>query len=58
VGHLSFTGCSVWLDPEQEVCVVVLCNRVHPTVREDGAFRALRPRLHDAALQAIGYEAG
>lgn len=58
VGHLSFTGCSIWLDPEQETAVVLLCNRVHPTVREDGGFRVLRPRLHDAALHAIGYRAG
>lgn len=57
VGHLSFTGCSLWIDPEQEVCVVVLTNRVHPDVRDDPRFRALRPALHDAALQAIGYQA-
>ena len=58
VGHLSFTGCSLWIDPEQEVCVVVLTNRIHPEVRDDPRFRALRPALHDAALQAIGYRAG
>jgi CubicO group peptidase (beta-lactamase class C family) len=58
VGHLSFTGCSLWIDAEQETCVVVLTNRVHPKVRDDPRFRALRPALHDAALQAIGYGAG
>ncbi len=58
VGHLSFTGCSLWLDPEQETCVVVLTNRIHPEARDDPRFRALRPALHDAALQAIGYRAG
>ena len=57
VGHLSFTGCSLWIDPEQETCVVVLTNRIHPEVRDDPRFRALRPALHDAALQAIGYRA-
>ena len=57
VGHLSFTGCSLWIDPEQETCVVILTNRVHPEVRDDPRFRALRPALHDAALQAIGYQA-
>jgi CubicO group peptidase (beta-lactamase class C family) len=57
VGHLSFTGCSLWIDPEQETCVIVLCNRIHPEVREDARFRALRPEIHDAALQAIGYRA-
>ncbi len=58
VGHLSFTGCSLWIDPEQETCVVVLTNRIHPEVRDDPRFRVLRPVLHDAALQAVGYQAG
>ena len=57
VGHLSFTGCSLWIDPEQETCVIVLTNRIHPQVRDDPRFRALRPAIHDAALQAIGYQA-
>jgi len=57
VGHLSFTGCSLWIDPEQEICLVVLSNRIHPEVRDDAAFRALRPLLNDALLQAIGYQA-
>jgi CubicO group peptidase (beta-lactamase class C family) len=55
VGHLAFTGCSLWLDPERESFVVVLSNRVHPTVRDDPRFRALRPALNDAALAAVGY---
>jgi len=58
VGHLSFTGCSLWIDPETETAVAVLANRVHPEARDDPRFRALRPALHDAALQAIGYRAG
>ncbi|MBN2573491.1 MAG: serine hydrolase [Deltaproteobacteria bacterium] len=57
VGHLSFSGCSLWLDPEQETCVVVLCNRIHPEARDDPRFRALRPRICDEALRAIGYQA-
>jgi hypothetical protein len=35
----------------------VLCNRIHPAVRDDPRFRALRPRLNDEALRAIGYQA-
>jgi CubicO group peptidase (beta-lactamase class C family) len=57
VGHLGFTGCSLWIDPDQEACVVVLTNRVHPMVRDDPRFRVLRPALHDAALRAIDYQA-
>jgi CubicO group peptidase (beta-lactamase class C family) len=57
VGHLSFTGCSLWIDPEPETCVIVLTNRIHPEVRDDPRFRALRPRINDEALRAIGYQA-
>jgi len=57
VGHLSFTGCSLWIDPEQATSVIVLCNRIHPEVRDDPRFRALRPALCDAALRAVEYQA-
>jgi CubicO group peptidase (beta-lactamase class C family) len=57
VGHLSFTGCSLWIDPEAQTCVAVLANRVHPEVRDDARFRALRPLVNDEALRAIGYPA-
>ena len=57
VGHLGFTGCSLWIDPETETCIVVLTNFVHPTVHKDPRFRALRPALNDAALDAVGYRA-
>jgi CubicO group peptidase (beta-lactamase class C family) len=57
VGHLGFTGCSLWIDPERETWIVLLANRVHPAVRNPDPFRAFRPALHDAALEALGYEA-
>jgi CubicO group peptidase (beta-lactamase class C family) len=57
VGHLGFTGCSLWIDPERETWIVLLANRVHPAVPEHERFRAFRPALHDAALEALGYEA-
>jgi CubicO group peptidase (beta-lactamase class C family) len=57
VGHLAFTGCSLWLDPERETFVLVLANRIHPVVREDPRFRELRRHLNDAALGDLGYRA-
>lgn len=45
-GHLGFTGTSLWIDPETDVIVTLLTNRVHPT-RENNAIRAARPRVHD-----------
>ena len=30
-GHLGFTGTSLWIDPEKDIIVILLTNRVHPT---------------------------
>lgn len=51
-GHTGFTGTSLWIDPELELIVVLLTNRVHPT-RENIAIRGLRPAIHDAVVLAI-----
>ena len=52
VGHLGFTGTSLWIDPEAEVAVTLLTNRVHPS-RENTKIKAFRPRFHDAIRQDI-----
>jgi serine-type D-Ala-D-Ala carboxypeptidase len=52
VGHLGFTGTSLWIDPDQDLIVVLLTNRVHPT-RSNEAIKEFRPRLHDAAVAAV-----
>jgi len=46
VGHLGFTGCSVWLEPEEGYWVVLLSNRVHPRA-DNQQIRSFRPALHD-----------
>lgn len=51
-GHTGFTGTSLWIDPELELIVVLLTNRVHPT-RDNIAIRKLRPAIHDAVVLAI-----
>lgn len=53
VGHLGFTGCSLWIDPARDLIVVLLSNRIHPAVRDDPRFRAFRPAIHDAILEAL-----
>ncbi len=52
-GHTGFTGTSIWIDPEKELFVVLLTNRVHPT-RENDKIRQVRPALHDAVVTALG----
>jgi CubicO group peptidase (beta-lactamase class C family) len=46
LGHLGYTGTSFWLDPEREILVTLLTNRVHPT-RKNTKIRAYRPWFHD-----------
>ncbi len=53
IGHLGFTGTSLWIDVNREVVVALLTNRVHPT-RENEAIRAFRPRFHDVVAEALG----
>jgi CubicO group peptidase (beta-lactamase class C family) len=52
VGHLGFTGCSIWIDPPRGRAVVLLSNRVHPT-RANEAIKVFRPILHDAVVRAL-----
>src|SRR5713226_7940440 len=52
-GHTGYTGTSIWIDPEKELFVVLLTNRVHPT-RENDKIRQVRPALHDAVVTALG----
>jgi beta-glucosidase-like glycosyl hydrolase/CubicO group peptidase (beta-lactamase class C family) len=51
-GHTGFTGTSLWIDPERELFVILLTNRVHPT-RENPKITDLRPAFHDAVARAI-----
>lgn len=44
-GHTGFTGTSIWFDPEVQLHVILLTNRVH-FGRTDHILR-LRPRLHN-----------
>ncbi|MGD8289118.1 MAG: glycoside hydrolase family 3 N-terminal domain-containing protein, partial [Gemmatimonadota bacterium] len=51
-GHTGFTGTSIWMDPDLDLWVVLLTNRVHPT-RANQKHVALRRAVHDAAALAI-----
>ncbi|MGH9562936.1 MAG: serine hydrolase domain-containing protein, partial [Terracidiphilus sp.] len=52
-GHTGFTGTSLWIDPERNLFVVLLTNRVHPT-RSNDKIRQVRPALHDAIVESLG----
>lgn len=51
VGHLGFTGTSLWIDLEAEAIVVLLTNRVH-LIAKRSRFE-LRPTVHDLLREAF-----
>ncbi|MBW1885313.1 MAG: serine hydrolase, partial [Deltaproteobacteria bacterium] len=51
VGHLGFTGTSLWIDLEREAIVVLLTNRVH-LIAKRSRFD-LRPKVHDFIIDAF-----
>jgi CubicO group peptidase (beta-lactamase class C family) len=54
-GHVGYTGTSLWIDPEREMFVVLLTNRVHAArARRPGIIIAdVRHDLADAAALAV-----
>jgi beta-N-acetylhexosaminidase len=51
-GHTGFTGTSIWIDPDADMFVIFLTNRVHPT-RENRQLIPFRAVLHDAVREAL-----
>ncbi len=51
IGHLGFTGTSLWIDLEKEAIVVMLTNRVH-LIAKKSRF-GLRPTVHDYIMDAF-----
>lgn len=51
-GHTGFTGTSIWIDPELDLYVILLTNRVNPS-RDNTRHVALRRAVADAAARAI-----
>lgn len=49
-GHTGFTGTSLWVDPELDLFVVLLTNRVNPT-REGTGIADLRRTVHELAAR-------
>jgi CubicO group peptidase (beta-lactamase class C family) len=55
VGHLGWTGCSLWIDLSREITCVLLTNRVYYG-QENQELKRLRPRIHDAVMEALDQE--
>ncbi|HEV8674102.1 MAG TPA: serine hydrolase domain-containing protein [Methylomirabilota bacterium] len=53
VGHLGFTGCSLWIDRARRL-VVALCTNRTALGRAETRIRQFRPRFHDAVVEELG----
>ncbi len=55
IGHLGYSGCSLWIDLGAEVAVVLLTNRTWPDRSAEAAqlIREVRPSFHDAVRAAL-----
>ena len=51
-GHTGFTGTSIWVDPKDDVFIVLLTNRVNPT-RANNRVGRVRTQLADAVMSVI-----
>ncbi|QNI34574.1 beta-lactamase family protein [Alloacidobacterium dinghuense] len=47
IGHLGYTGTSLWIDRERRLAVTLLTNRTWPD-RSNKAIQQIRPAFHDA----------
>jgi len=52
VGHLGFTGTSIWWDLEKDCHIVLLSNRIHPS-RSSDKIKGFRPYIHDLIMKAL-----
>ncbi len=51
-GHTGFTGTSIWIDPDKDLFIILLTNRVNPT-RENNRIGRVRPRVADLVVDAL-----
>jgi CubicO group peptidase (beta-lactamase class C family) len=52
IGHLGYSGCSLWIDLEARIAVALLTNRTWPD-RQSQLIRQIRPAFHDAVREAL-----
>lgn len=52
IGHLGYTGCSMWIDFDQDFHIILLTNRVHPTSQNE-KIKTLRPQLHNLIYEQL-----
>lgn len=51
-GHTGFTGTSLWIDPEHQLAIVLLSNRVNPT-RDNPRWTPVRAGVADRVMTTL-----
>jgi CubicO group peptidase (beta-lactamase class C family) len=52
IGHLGYSGCSLWIDLDARIAIALLTNRTWPD-RKSQLIREARPAFHDAVREAL-----
>ncbi len=52
-GHTGFTGTSLWIDPDRQLFVILLTNRVHPSRDNDTLPKTVRAAVSDGVVRAL-----
>ena len=52
-GHLGFTGTSIWVDPDEEIAIILLTNRTFPNRSFGREIRNIRANIADAVMNSI-----
>ena len=54
-GHTGYTGTSLWIDPENNMFVILLTNAVHPNRSwKDPKYYNWQQRIHSEVYEAVG----
>ena len=59
VGHLGYTGTSLWIDFDKQAAMVLLTNRTYPgdEAAASERIKSVRPQFHDALMRELGWGA-
>ncbi|WP_083750206.1 glycoside hydrolase family 3 N-terminal domain-containing protein [Rhodohalobacter halophilus] len=55
-GHTGFTGTSLWIDPDEEIAIILLTNRTYPNRSYGSTISRVRATIADTVMRAINKE--
>lgn len=54
-GHTGFTGTSFWVDPEENLAIIILTNRTFPNRSYGSRISEIRAEIADTVMRSIRY---